>query len=96
MVLAGYAIEILFGVTGLTPTHRNARVLEASISWNYTTFLNLAFLALAAVLVLKFVRDGGWQMLKMMNAEPEAANQPHPDAGSHRAATDGPPGSHPT
>jgi uncharacterized membrane protein YraQ (UPF0718 family) len=80
MVLAGYAIEILFGVTGVTPTHRNATVLEASISWNYTTFLNLAFLALAAVLVVKFVRDGGWPMLKMMNAGPHASNHPHADA----------------
>jgi uncharacterized membrane protein YraQ (UPF0718 family) len=82
MVLAGYAIEILFGITGLTPTHRNARVLEASISWNYTTYLNVAFLALAGVLVLKFVRDGGWQMLKTMNGSPDPAGHGHPDGAT--------------
>jgi hypothetical protein len=42
MVLAGYAVELLFGVTGLTPRTRNAKVLEASITWNNTTYLNLA------------------------------------------------------
>jgi uncharacterized membrane protein YraQ (UPF0718 family) len=85
MVLAGYTIEILFGTTGVTPTHRNATVLEASISWNYTTFLNLAFLGLAAVLVVKFVRDGGWPMLKMMNARPDETDHRRPEApSSHR------------
>jgi uncharacterized membrane protein YraQ (UPF0718 family) len=85
MVLAGYTIEILFGTTGVTPTHRNATVLEASISWNYTTFLNLAFLGLAAVLVVKFVRDGGWPMLKMMNARPDETDHRQPEApSSHR------------
>ena len=58
MVAAGYVIEILFGARA-DPTERNAKVLEAHISWNYTTFLNLAFLALAAVLVVRFVRTGG-------------------------------------
>jgi len=36
----------VFGVLGITPTERNATALDASISWNYTTYLNLAFLAL--------------------------------------------------
>lgn len=52
MVLAGYAIEIIFGATSLIPTSRNATpVMEAHISWNYTTWLNIAFLVLTAVLV---------------------------------------------
>ncbi len=67
MVLAGYAVEILFGVAGLTPTERNATVMDAAITWNYTTYLNLAFLAVAAVLVAKFTRDGGWKMMRDMN-----------------------------
>ena len=50
MVAAGYVIEIVFGVLGLIPTERNAKVVDASISWNYTTYLNIAFLLLAAAL----------------------------------------------
>ncbi len=66
MVAVGYFIEILFGVTGLTPTERNVNVIEAHFSWNYTTFLNIAFLMLAAALVIRFVRSGGVAMLRMM------------------------------
>jgi uncharacterized protein len=72
MAAAGYAVELLFGVTGLTPTGRSAKVLEASISWNYTTWLNIAFLTLSAVLLIRFVRTGGLPMLKAMNGTPDA------------------------
>jgi len=73
MVAAGYVIEILFGLTGLTPTERNAQVIEAHFAWNYTTYLNIAFLLLAAALVTRFVRTGGIPMLKMMKAAPRDA-----------------------
>jgi hypothetical protein len=44
----------------------------ASLSWNYTTFLNIAFLLLAAALIWRyFRRGGGWAMLRAMN-EPGA------------------------
>jgi uncharacterized membrane protein YraQ (UPF0718 family) len=69
MVAAGYAVEILFGVLGLTPTHAEVqgKVIDAQITWNYTTILNIAFLALAVVLVVRFLRTGGPAMLRMMN-----------------------------
>jgi Heavy metal binding domain len=53
------------------------------VTWNYTTFLNIAFLALSAVLVVRFLRTGGPQMLRMMNAP--AAGHPHANAdhGDH-------------
>jgi len=64
MVLAGYAVELLFGATGLIPTHRTARVPDpGDISWNYTTWLNIAFLLLAAALLVRFTRTGGIPML---------------------------------
>jgi uncharacterized membrane protein YraQ (UPF0718 family) len=67
MVGAGLAVELLFGVLGLTPETRNAKIDMASVSWNYTTFLNIAFLLLAVVLVWRyFRRGGGWAMLRMM------------------------------
>ena len=71
MVVAGYLVELVFGVTGLIPAERSAKVLEASVSWNYTTWLNIVFLALAAVLVVRFVRTGGVAMLRMMGGSPE-------------------------
>nr|WP_082281926.1 permease [Mycobacterium colombiense] len=72
MVAAGYLIELIFGTTHLIPTQRNATVIEASISWNYTTWLNIVFLALAAILVARFVRSGGLPMVRMMGASPDA------------------------
>jgi uncharacterized membrane protein YraQ (UPF0718 family) len=77
MVAAGYAIEILFGGLGLVPSERNAKVVDATISWNYTTYLNLIFLGLAALLIIRFVRSGGLPMLKMMGgAPPESERAP--------------------
>jgi uncharacterized membrane protein YraQ (UPF0718 family) len=70
MVVAGYLVELLFGATGLIPTRRSAMVMQAGISWNYTTWLNIAFLLLAAVLVVRFVRTGGIPMLRMMGGSP--------------------------
>jgi len=78
MVAAGYLVEIIFGLLHLTPTERNATVLEPSITWNYTTFLDLAFLVLAGALLWRFFRTGGRQMLAMMNGEPDS-----PHAGHH-------------
>ena len=71
MVTAGYAVELLFALLGITPTERDATVLEPSISWNYTTFLNIAFLAIAAALLWRFFRTGGRQMLAMMGGAPD-------------------------
>jgi hypothetical protein len=63
-------VEFLFDGLGLIPSERDAKVVEASVTWNYTTFLNIIFLALAAVLVGRFVRTGGLPMLRRMN-EPD-------------------------
>jgi uncharacterized protein len=70
MVVAGYLVELLFGAAGLVPGQRHAEVMEERITWNYTTWLNLAFLLLAGVLVVRFVRTGGVPMLKMMGGSP--------------------------
>src|SRR3954454_23949076 len=74
MAGAGYIIEIVFGVLGLVPSERNATVIEPHISWNYTTWLNIAFLILAAVLVVRFIRTGGLPMLRMMGGSPDTAS----------------------
>jgi uncharacterized membrane protein YraQ (UPF0718 family) len=72
--MAGVAliVELLFGVLGLIPQERRATVVEASVTWNYTTWLNLAFLVLAAMLVWRFLKTGGPEMLRMMNRPADA------------------------
>jgi uncharacterized membrane protein YraQ (UPF0718 family) len=67
MAAAALAVEFVFGLLHLIPQHRNAQVLEAAIRWNYTTVLNILFLAIAALLVVRFFRTGGPQMLRMMS-----------------------------
>ncbi|GGL38857.1 permease [Phycicoccus endophyticus] len=68
MVIAGYLVELLFGAAGLVPGERSAYTgAEDGISWNYTTWLNIVFLALAAVLVAVSLRNGGWSMLRSMD-----------------------------
>ena len=69
MVAAGLVVEIVFGWLGLIPTGpRNAKVVDASVQLNYTTVLNIVFLVLAVILVVRFFRTGGRQMMAMMNA----------------------------
>jgi hypothetical protein len=67
MALAALAVELIFGALHLIPQQRSAQIVEEAIRWNYTTFLNLAFLALAAILVIRFLRTGGPEMLRMMS-----------------------------
>jgi uncharacterized protein len=69
MVAAGLVVQFVFEGLGIERTTRNAKVLEAAVSWNYTTYLNIVFLLVAAVLVWRYFRHGGgWSMLKMMDA----------------------------
>ena len=71
MAVAAFVVEIAFGWLGLIPQGRNALVVGAAITWNYTTWLNIIFLLLAAALVRRFMRTGGPEMLRMMNAPAE-------------------------
>ena len=73
MAAAGYVIEFVFTPLGLVPAQRNAVVLEAAISWNYTTWLNIAFLVLGAVLLWRFFRTGQGPMLRAMGGDPAPA-----------------------
>jgi uncharacterized protein len=78
MVLAGIAVEFLFQAFGLVPTDRNAKVEMATVTWNYTTYLNIVFLSVAAVLVWRyFRRGGGIPMLRMMNAPAGTGHDHH-------------------
>jgi hypothetical protein len=75
MVIAGYAIEFLFGGLGLIPHTRTAKVTEQALQWNYTTVLNIIFLLVAAALLVRFFRTGGAAMLTMMHGGPGGQEQ---------------------
>ena len=91
MVLAGYIVEFVFSGLGLVPAGRTAKVGETGIVWNYTTYLNIVFIIVAAALVVRFFRSGGGPMLRMMGGSPEAAGHDHgghPGPVSHHGVTD--------
>ena len=77
MAAAGYVVEVVFGLLGLVPEERNAKVLEATIQLNYTTVLNVIFLVLAAALVARFLRTGGPAMLRMMGGDSASDHDHH-------------------
>src|SRR5207248_795344 len=81
MAAAGLIVDLLFKALSLEPTGaRHAKVTDAGVSWNYTTILNIVFLMLAAVLLLRyFRRGGGIAMLRMMSKPmPEPHAEGHP------------------
>ena len=78
MVIAGLIIEFAFQALDLAPRQRTGVVMEPHVTLNYTTILNILFLALAAILMTRFMKTGGPHMLRMMN-------KPAPDRHQHAA-----------
>ena len=50
MSAAGLIVDLLFDATGLIPHRMQGVVAHARFEWNYTTFLNFIFIAVAGVL----------------------------------------------
>ncbi|MEU6366932.1 permease [Streptomyces sp. NPDC046931] len=84
MVVAGYVVEFVFGGLGLVPDQSGARIPEEGVTWNYTTWLNIAFLLLTAALLVRFLRTGGLAMLRMMGGAPH-----HDGHTEHAGAQEG-------
>jgi uncharacterized membrane protein YraQ (UPF0718 family) len=80
MAVSGLVVGLFFNATGLTPTNRAVKVFDAGISWDYNTFLNIAFVVLIAILLVRFLRTGGPMMLAEMNARPSG----HEGATAHQ------------
>ena len=70
MAGAGYVIEIAFGLLHIIPINRGVEIMSQGISWNYTAYLNIVSLVLAAVLAIRFFKTGGPAMLKEMKENP--------------------------
>jgi uncharacterized protein len=86
MVLAGLLISLLFLALGIVPGHRQL-ALHTAPSLNYTTVLNLIFVAILAVLGWRFLRTGGLQMLRMMEGPAAGGNATPGQPGDHGAAS---------
>ena len=79
VALAGFLIGGVFQLLGMAPAHHRVTVFETRPSRNYTTFLNLSFLVLMAVLAWRFLTTGGVQMLRAMAMPPDGQEEPPRD-----------------
>ncbi|AJZ56567.1 putative permease family protein [Paraburkholderia fungorum] len=68
MVAAALVVEILFQVLRWVPHERHTAIVDAAITFNYTTVLNLVFGAVSVVLTVVFFRTGGPEMMRMMES----------------------------
>jgi YHS domain-containing protein/uncharacterized membrane protein YraQ (UPF0718 family) len=75
MAVTGFLVGGAFQLLGLAPTNHHVAVFETQPTWNYTTFLDLAFLVLIALLALRFVTTGGTEMLRAHARRPDAGAQ---------------------
>jgi uncharacterized protein len=71
MALAGFLIGGAFQIFGLVPTNHHVAIFETQPAWNYTSFLDIAFLFLIAAMGWRFLRTGGPEMLRAMARSPE-------------------------
>src|SRR3989475_3119986 len=81
MALAGLLMGLLFQLLGFVPVHHAVVALTTPPSLNYTSVLNVIFLAIMALLGWQFLRTNGLAMLRMMEAPPvtpaDAASDQH-------------------
>jgi len=70
MAGAALVVEALFGALHLIPAHRQLMVMQESVRWNYTSILNVGFLLVSALLLVRFLKTGGPAMLREMGNSP--------------------------
>ena len=78
-------MEIVFGVLHLAPAAHASGAAQMSLgfAWDYTTWLNLVLLCLAAVLLWRFMTTGGPTMLKMMEQPGGGHDHSHHREAAH-------------
>jgi uncharacterized membrane protein YraQ (UPF0718 family) len=82
MAGAALIVEALFSALHLIPAHHPLHLMQDTLRWNYTTALNVFFLAISALLLLRFLRTGGPAMLREMGNAPADPNA-DPNACCH-------------
>jgi len=76
MVVAAFIIDRIFEALKLIPA-RGIATITLSLSFNYTAVLNVVFVVLALVLVVRFMATGGPAMIRMMNAPADDGHEMH-------------------
>ena len=82
MSLAGLVTQWLFSAARLTPAKRPAQIAPSHFSWNYTTYLNIVFLAIFAVLYWTYRHrerlggGGGYALDPVCGMQVQTANAP--------------------
>lgn len=74
MVAAALIVEGLFQSLGWVPHERHTAVVDAAITFNYTTVLNIIFGIVFIVLTTVFFRTGGVEMMRMMKRGEHSAD----------------------
>ena len=77
MAAAGYAVEFAFGALRLVPARRSFAMIAVGFAWDATTWLNLALLGVAALLLWRFLTTGGPAMLRHMERGHDHAHHHH-------------------
>ncbi len=85
MAIAGLIVEGIFNALGLIPTAHPFVAMNAAISWNYTTVLDIIFIAVAGLFLLRFLKTGGPAMMKMMDMTEEEMMHGHDHQHEHPA-----------
>jgi hypothetical protein len=70
MAGAALVVEGLFSALHLIPAHRQLDVMQESVRWNYTSVLNVFFIIVSALLLVRFLKTGGPAMLREMGNAP--------------------------
>jgi len=84
MVAAALLVESLFQALGWVPHQRHTAAVNAGITFNYTTILNIVFGAVFVVLTVVFFKTGGPDMMRMMEGgEHEHGSHGHPGTHDH-------------
>jgi uncharacterized membrane protein YraQ (UPF0718 family) len=81
MAVAGFAIGLAFKAFGIVPVHHIVVALTSPPTLNYTSVLNVIFLAVIALLGWRFLRTGGLEMLRMMDAPAQPEDSHHHGGG---------------
>jgi uncharacterized protein len=82
MAAAGLIVEGIFSITGGIPDNRHGEIAPTHFEWNYTTFLNIFFLGLFAVLYWlhhnrsRFGGGSGYAIDAVCGMQVETANAP--------------------
>jgi uncharacterized membrane protein YraQ (UPF0718 family) len=82
MAAAALAVDAIFGAADLIPSARPSidSVAEREIGWNYTTFLNIVFFAVAAALLALTLRRGARDLVCGMTVARSTAHRSEREA----------------